>query len=473
MKYGFTFIGLILWGLSAHGQLLETEVNSRDTLKNLNMNFSKNTTDLIVERVLLDEVLAVNEHLRMAKYHIIQGQVNVARQHLQQLGRISQMQKGKLAPVVVRYNAVIEFLEGNWAKSLVHLNDSSLNPTPHYSKICVLKVLMKIATQERNELSSDWRRCKNENSQDMKERDQAWMDTIVKLADAPSEGTAIKAITRYNLKNIDNDTLKSVVKLAMYLNLESLIVDSIDELDYSVAQDDELRSLLGHVLFRQGKLARAWKFLEGLNEVNTNNILGNIWALRGNKQTAFVYLNLAYMNKPDSQNATERMLPITWVLKQWKKGRGLIDLQKINKGNTPELQALSAAFDIQMSNYESAHKTLFFLDRTIGADTILEVDQMSMYVGLKIKDKKAYLKHGQRACKAGDMTACWVLMAQLNWTDVGALLESSTPVASNTNLPRVLASSETDVEAFKEDEVYIDQRDIEELDEGLINLIKN
>lgn len=473
MKHRSIISVLFLWSHLAFAQLLETEARSRGSIQNVGMNFSRNTRALIVERVLLDEVLAVNEHVRLAKYHILQGQVSTARKHLEKLDRLSKTQKGKLSHVITRYNAVLEFLDGNWRKSLAYLKDPYLNKSPNFSKICVLKVLMKIAAQDKKQLSFDWNRCKAENSNDVAKREQVWMDTIVNLTVGASEGLTKKAITKYNLKNIDNETLKVVVKLALYLNLESLIVNSIDELDYTVAEDDELRSLLGHILFRHGKLARAWKFIEGIDDVNTNNITGNIWALRGNSWNAFINFNLALMNKPDSQNATERMLPVAWELKQWKRGRSIVELQKVNKGSTNELQALSAAFDIQMSNFEDAKKTLFLIERTIGADTVLEIDQMSTYVGVKTNDKKTYIKHAQRACKAGDLTACWLLMAQLNWIDVSSLIENTEQVAAKTNLARELAGYDQEIAPFQEEEIYVDQRDIEELDEQLINLIKN
>ena len=126
-----------------------------------------------------------------------------------------------------------------------------------------------------------------------------------------------------------------------------------------------------------------------------------------------------------------------------------------------------------MNDFATAGKKLERLNRLFNSGTAIEVDQLATYVGLRTKNTKQFVKHGELACEAGDMTACWTLMAQMNWEDITPLLESEDVTAPKTHLGRQLASSDYQAQAFVEEEIYVDQRDIDELDESLIKLIKN
>lgn len=430
--------------------------------------FGKSAADIIIQKILLADQIKDNAILARAKFYLMQGQVELARYELSAFDRTN---NSKLGPVIMRYRATADFLQGNWASALTFLEDPALNRSPHYSKICTLKVLTKIALRQRKTLAEDWDRCVADNYSEAQTNDMVWMDTIVRMVAFQTPGTSSKAVSRYSLISVDNETLKRVVKLALYLNVESLIVESIDKMDMSVARDEELRALLAHVLFRQGHLARAWKFIEGDTGVNVENIRGNIWLLRGNLEIAFAHFNLALNIKANSHNAAERALPVAWALKQWKRGQELTELMDVHEKNHKQLQALSVAFAIELEDFPLAKKKLERLNNMIGADTVLEVDQLSTYVALKTKDQRGFVRHGQRACAAGDMTYCWALMAQMTWEDVTPLLtnnESSVPVS---NLARGLAAA-PGVAPFTEEDVYIDQRDIDELDDNLIKLVR-
>lgn len=424
---------------------------------------------IVTERMLLDEQLKDNAVLRRAKFYLIQGQVELARYELSAFDRV---EKAQLNAVVIRYKAVAEFLQGRWDRTLALLEDPFINRTPYYGRICPLKILSKIAVRQTKDLSLAWERCQAENLSDSAVVDPVWMTTIVRLLDSSATGVAEQTIKRYALRNLDNDTLKRVLKLALYLNVEGLVVDVIDQLDFTVASDEDLRALLAHIYFRQGKLARAWKFIEGDTGVNVENIRGNIWLLRGNLEIAFAHFNLALQIKSNSHNAAERALPVAWALKQWKRGQELTDLMDVHEGNRLQLQALAAAFAVQMKDYPAALKRLERLNRAEESNIALEVYQLNAYVGLKTKQPRLMVKFADRACEAGDITFCWMLLAHQNWEDLPALIESEEKITIAKSLARELASSEFQAQAFVEEDVYVDQRDIDELDESFIKLVK-
>lgn len=469
MKMHFAFVALFLASLSAWGQLLQNDRRVGDLYTAANTNFGRDASYLVMERLLLDEQLTNNQVLQRAKFYLMQGQVELARYELSSFDRNTNT---NLGVVVLRYRAVADFLQGRWDSALGHLQDPFINRSPHFAKICTLKVLSMIAVRSLNGIQTDWQRCQGENPQDASTSDMVWMDTLVRLVASGEQGLVEKTIKKYSIVNLDNETLIRVMKLALYLNVEALVVDAIDGLDITVARDEELRALMAHILFRQGRLARAWRFIEGDTGVNAENIRGNIWLLRGNLEIAFGHFNLALKLKNNSHNAAERALPIAWTLKQWKRGQELTQLMDVHERNVKQIEALATAFDVQLGDFAGAKKRLDRLDRLLGAGTVLEVDQLATYVGLITRDTKLFLKHGQRACDAGDMTACWTIMAQMTWEDLTPLLTLDAESAPKTSLARTLASTNTAVAKFEEEEIYVDQRDIDELDEGLIQLIK-
>src|SRR5690606_9600805 len=102
---------------------------------------------------------------------------------------------------------------------------------------------------------------------------------------------------------MDIDQLKVILKLAMYLNQESLVVDQIPELTVDQLQDPEVREIAGQIFFRTGSLARSYRFIEDLKSPNSENIKGNLYILRNKYELAYAQFKLSLEQKLNSQNA--------------------------------------------------------------------------------------------------------------------------------------------------------------------------
>ncbi len=90
-------------------------------------------------------------------------------------------------------------------------------------------------------------------------------------------------------------------------------------------------------------------------------------------------------------------------------------------------------------------------------------------MALRLNDQRQLTRHASRTCEGGDLVACWLLSSAMVWPELPQMLSTDGTFEAVEPLQRKLASGEN--ETFQ-DESYIDQRDIEELDDALIKLVK-
>jgi len=404
--------------------------------------------------------------LQAAKFALINGKVGLAQHHLRELRRGD---VSRIEPILARYAATAEFLAGRWETALAALKHPALSRSPGYGRVCNLKVLTLVALRMDTVVAEEWRRCRATNAVEASQGNLVWMDMLVALADGRAPGIAETTVLKNPLYNLDNNELKVMLKLALFVNQEKLVMPAIDTLDYQAVVDEELRGIIAHLYYRGGQLVRAWKFMEGLSGPNLENIRGNIWLMRGNQELAYAQYKLALKQKSNSHNAAERALPLAWSLKQWQEGGKLAGRMYVWEGNRLQQHTLSAAFAVQAGEWDAALVQLQQVFQGAGEATPLEALQLGGYVALQRKDKVAAEKLSAKACEAGDTISCWVLVGQSHWGSVPVLMARTDEIEAK-GLWRELAS-ETPATVFK-DEPLVDQRDIDELDDAMIKLIK-
>ncbi len=466
MKF-FALIFLITVAPAAWGQSQTSE-----SLKSLRGTLTGR--DFGLENALLDRAeeevdMARRTAVKNAKFFIINGETKLARQTLNQLLKGD---LGKLKPLVYRFLALADFQEGQWKSALRNLSVPELTAYPYYGRICPLKVVLQIAAKETNKLKDNWERCKLENAKDTDSKDMVWMDTLVTLTLTPRRTIARRILSKYNPINLSNEQLKSMLKLSLYLNLESLMVDALEGLDYSVVKDEELRVLMAQIYFRRGRLADAWRMMEDIPNPNIENMKGNLWLLRGKDELAFAQFKLALQQKSNSHNAVERALPLAWFLQQWKEGIKLAERIYTHEKNRQEQLTTIAAFSVANDQWKDAFERLELVHQRGGSATAQEVTQLSTYVALRQNDTKSFRRYGKSACEGGDTMACWLMATEFTWPELPSLTSQTQDpgLEAAIALDKELLNGEA--EAFKDD-TFIDQRDINELDDSLIKLVKS
>lgn len=419
-----------------------------------------------LNRVLFSENRKQNNDLKKVKYYLINGEIRMARAHLLKLTYT----QTKLKPIIHRYLAILHFIDGEFAKSYHYLTLPELQNIPQYSKICTLKVLNQIVLSRTLELEDDWTRCKIENPRNFRERNLIWLETLVQLKLHPVKGSIQVPFTGLKLAALDRDEVKVMMKLALYLNQEKLLLSQIPELGVDQLQDPEIRELVGQVFFRTGALAKSYKYLEDLKSPNAENIKGNLYVLRNKYELAYAQFKLALEQKQNSQNAMERLLPLAWLLGDWEGGSVYAERVMASPQTQINKMTLNAAFLMQKGDYSGANKVLEAIAQRSRRGTDLEVTQLGSFTALMQNQPDTMKKQASLSCSQYDIINCWVLFQLSQWDSFPLTVRREDKLLGKREWEKL---SKEDLNRPLKETVFVNQLDIEEMDDKLIQLIPN
>jgi len=412
----------------------------------------------------LADALIEQKELKKVKYYLIQGETRLARLHLSKMAS----SKGRLSPVIHRYLAMLEFIEGRYEESMRMLDSPLLQDIPHFSKICSLKVLNRIILSKTAGLDIEWERCKRENFGHTSNDNLIWMDVLVEMKVSPRPGVTKIPFKRLKLASLNNDETKILLKLAIYLNQQDLIIDEISTLTMEQMKDQEIRELAGALLFRSGSLAQAYKFIEDLKSPHSENIKGNLYVLRGKYELAYAQFKVALEGKQNSQNSLERLLPLAWILKDWDGGIIYSKrLSAIPKNQVNRLTLLGA-FLMQKGSFDESQKVLDEVIENSQKGQSLDVNQLGSFVSVMRNKPELVKKHAISSCSQNDLVNCWLLFQMTQWDQFPLTIRRDENIAHKKEWEKL---GEEELNSPISETVYVNQLDIQEMDDKNILLI--
>lgn len=417
-----------------------------------------------LNRVLFSELRTQNNDLKKVKYYLLNGEIRLARVHLSKLAYT----RTKLRPVIYRYLAILSFIEGDFDKSYFYTAQPELQDIPHFAKICTLKVLNQIVLSKTFEMESDWPKCQLQNQGNFRDRNLIWLETLVQLKLSPAEGVTRVPFKRLKLAALENEEVKVMMKLALYLNQEKLILDQIPELTIDQLQDPEIRELAGQTFFRTGSLAKSYKFIEDLKSPNAENIKGNLYILRNKYELAYAQFKLALEQKQNSQNAMERVLPLAWLLGDWEGGSKYAEQVIAPPQTQMHKMTLMSAFLMQKGDYEGATKVLETIAQKSRRGTDIEVTQLGSFTALMQNKPDVVKKQAYISCDQYDIVNCWVLFQLSQWDSFPLTIRREEQISDKKEWEKLIKD---DLNQPLTETVFVNQLDIEEMDDKLIQLI--
>ena len=417
-----------------------------------------------LNRVLFSENEEQTQELKKVKYYLINGEIRLAKVYLNKLAYT----QSKLKPVVFRYLAILNFIEGNFSKSYDYISRPELQMLPQFAKICTLKVLNQIVLNKVNDIERDWARCQIENPGKFREKNLIWLETLVQLKLNPRRGITRIPFKNLKLAALDNDEVKVMMKLALYLNQETLILEQIPELTVDQLQDPEVRELVGQVFFRTGTLSKAYKYVEDLKSPNAENIKGNLYVLRSKYELAYAQFKLALEQKVNSQNALERLLPLAWLLGDWEGGSKYAEQVIASPQTQINKLTLMAAFYMQKGNYEGANKVLDSIAERSRRGAEIEVSQLASFTALMQNKPEKVKKEASVSCSQYDLVNCWVLYQLDQWEAFSLTIRREDKVVEKKKWESLIKE---EYNSPLKETVFVNQIDIEEMDDKLIQLI--
>lgn len=413
----------------------------------------------------LGELDSITFNLARIKLAIINGDYDIARILLLK----AKYDKNFSLPIQSRYLAILEFIQGNYSKSLEALQQKELSRIKYKDKTCLMETLNLIIVDKASEASENWQNCKRYLA-GKNNSDHIWMDALVDLKFEQQTKIAAKTLDGLNIENERGDLLRLYLKLALYLNEPDTILERIPYLSSTVFSNPRTRELLGLLYYRQGEIVKAYNLIEDLSTPNSENIKGNLYLAQSKYELAYAQFKLALKRKSNSQNSLERILPTAWRLNQWEDGARFSKMLDTNSLNENERLALQAAFLTKAQMHDEARTALKTIVKNKQGQTPLEVNQLLAFNAFVTKDPKSLFMNSNSACAQKDGHACWIRAHMLVWEDLTLLADREDSIFEESeDLLKEYTEGFT-VNPIKET-VFINQKNIEELEDAQIELI--
>lgn len=409
----------------------------------------------------------ITKKLGAIKYEMINGNLEKAKIMLLQ----SKYSNDFSRVVQYRYLGMINFIQGNYKVSQEFLTHKSMYNISYNNTICLLRTLNFVILDQLPNAQVEWNRCLDA-TVNKSPTQHIWMKTILKLKHKNEPKITEIPLKGINIENEEGNFLRLFLKMALYLTQQDKVFSRLSFLSESAFADPEIRELIGMLYYREGKLAKAYEFVEDLESPNSENIKGNLYLAQKKYELAFGQFKLALNKKVNSQNALERILPVAWILKQWEDG-----LEYINKLNVDPVDkfnkiALKAAFLTQANRFTEAEKQLKIIVQGSNDAQSSEVNQLYSYNSIMLKDNSNAETYADKACKYKDGINCWIQFHFAIWENFALTSHRDEDILdSNTDIAQEFTSAYVSDPIIED--IYVSQKDIEELDNDIIRLLPN
>lgn len=407
----------------------------------------------------------ISKRLGAIKYSMINGNLEKAKVMLLQSKYTDDFSR----VVQYRYLGMIHFIQGNYKQSQEFLTHKSMYNISSNDKLCLLRTLNFVILEELPKAKLEWNRCLDATVNASKTQ-HIWMNTILKLKLNNEPKITEVPLKKINIENEQGDYLRLFLKMALYLNQQDKIFDRLSFLSEAAFADPEIRELIGMLYYRQGKLVKAYEFIEDLESPNSENIKGNLFLAQKKYELAYGQFKLALKKKVNSQNALERIIPVAWILRQWEDGLEYIEKLKVDPVDKYNKIALKAAFLTQAGKYAEAENQLKIIVQGSNDAQSSEVNQLFSYNSIMLKDNKTSEKYADKACRFQEGLNCWVQFHFAIWENFALTAHRDEKILEgSSDLSKEYTSSFT--KNSIEEDLYVNQKDIEELDNDIIRLL--
>ena len=430
-------------------------------------NFSKNQIEEINQKTLLEQKTNDLESLILAKKFLVNGDTEWAQYFLNKVNT----NESDLNVVIKRYKAWISFIEGKYEETEEMLNSREFSEVENFKEVCLLKILTKMIGPYNKELAQELSYC-SIITRLYSNNEQYWLENLTKLK--TKKFGQIKGMNTSDIQYIisDQQLVRIWLKTGLFINREDLIEKHLKSIPSSIYRSKRTRELIGFYHYRKGEFDKAKDFVEDIDTPNAENIRGNINLKDKKYELAFGHFKLALNKKANSLNALERAIPLAWILEQWKDGLELIGRLVDESIDVQKKDALESAFHIRMSNFDLAERKLRILDAEYQGQPPLEVDIMRSYVALRNNDPKTLYLTSKNACRRYDGLSCWIQNQLIIWENIGKTIERDEEIQAENTFDLENIKKFVTPEPMQES-IYIDQKDIEELDSQLVKIKTN
>lgn len=403
--------------------------------------------------------------LEKIKYLIVRGNLDYAKVLLKEADISTDFTKA----TQLRYLAIIYFVEGNYKLALDTVSRKELKSFQAEPRVCFIKVLSLMITERTNEATNAWQTCYDA-TVSYSPTNLLWMRILVDLKTTSNKNYVEDIFKEISVENLDKNYLRIYLKLALYLNKQDKVIPRFKFFSEEVLNDTSLRELIGFNYFRAGDVQMAYNTIESLNTANSETFKGNLYSFQGQYNQAYAQYKLALQLKNNSQNAIDRLIPLSWMLGQYKEGVNFLQKNLVSQDNLVQQNTLLAAFLTMNEKHQSSAQILDRIIEYTNRGEPLEVSQLLVYNAYSLGDQDKIELFSANSCEKYDGLNCWVKSLYYNWPnalDITKKQEKIHPTNSFQQEKLVQLKFNSEIKESNP----VDQKKIEELDNNLINLL--
>ena len=424
----------------------------------------ENESELFNQTLSSFEKLDVIKLLQKIKYNIINGDLDAARVQLSK----RDINVNFTRATQLRYLILIEFIDGNYYKTIELINQNKSVLYENMGKTCIMHTISLLITKQDLKAKQIWNPCK-EILLSHSKTNLFWLDTIVNLKTAKDFVSINKFFRENYVDTLTKDNLRLILKLALYLNKQDIIIPRFQYFSSDVIQNPEYRELIGMNYYRNSELVKAYQLLENLDTPNAEIFKGNLQLLQKNYDAAYAQYKLAIQTKNNSTSALERLIPLAWRLNQWEDGITYIDRYNFSKKEQLYKLGLLAVFNTMNNNNQKVEETLKNITNLLKDADTTEISQIRSYNEMFKGDTFNAEISSEKACLKKDAMNCWFLFFLSNWDEAADVVKRETELHKDMSFMSLMTEN-----LYKnplKEEIFVNQKDIEELDNNIINLL--
>ena len=404
-------------------------------------------------------------YLKTAKVALINGDINLSKFFI---NKISDRNK-KMLPIKKRYLSIINFIEGNYKRSYDLIKGFEFNSFLPFQEICLLRIANLIALDDLKAFNKEVAACQIQTIK-FSTNNQFWLEQLYRIKNKNER--LLKGNLVEGLRTALNSTELTEIwmKLALFLNKEEYIIKYVGQLPSSSYRSNIVRELIGFAYYRNENDKEALNFVEDIEGTNAYNIRANINFDKGKHEIAYGLYKLALQKKQNSQNALERGIPLSYILGQWDEGLSMLKRlvgKNINKKKSLTLETL---FNVRKGEIKKSQANILYLNKLYNEELPREVNLLESYISLITSDNPQLFISSDRACKWYDGLHCWITLQGQRWEDLGRIIKRDDKTLSLKKWDPNMHKKPLKITPLKES-IFIDQKDIEELDSEEVKII--
>lgn len=441
MKQLKILIGLLFLVQTAKSQVTESsyaDLNYQDYLSAKKYEVISSSFDKIYE----------------AKIAMVNGNLDRAYALLSKTARTSP----ELALIRNYYLSILYFLFNKHEQAYQSISDDRYNQERLYKRVCTLKTFLQIILRKKSP-NAEFEKCYIATSNNS-DSDMVWLDFMVQIIKQnPNylDGELLKNISTFF---VDESSIMTWLKLGLLLGKEDVINANLAQLPKWAYESEHIRELIALNFYRIGKIKQAQEFISDIALPNAENIKGNIRLDSKNYELAYGHYTVALEKKKNSKMAIQRTLPLSWLLSDWARGEKVTQRINDSRNDSRAKNTLLSAFMFQQKKYTEAIEMLFKVQQSFNNKIPMQVSELFMLSFMMTGNEDRAKNYALDNCRKYDGLSCYVYLQMNLWPNFTQLMFRDDQIETKKNI-EALQSQKSDLSEI----VYVNQKDIEELDE--------